>query len=281
MFRRAVPYVLGGALLALLLWGFWIEPSGLAKKNYQISLQGWPKACDNLTVAVVADLHIGAPYYGLARLTEVVDMVNAIQPDLVLLAGDYVTHKVLFGTAVAPETVAPGLAGLKAKMGVFAVLGNHDWWVGGRRIHHSLEHAGITVLEDASVEIVRGGCHFFLAGISDYWEGFHDIGKALAGIPDKAAIVALTHNPDVFVDIPQRVAITFAGHTHGGQVNLPLIGPPVTMSQYGQRFVSGHIIEEGHHLFVSPGLGTSILPVRFRVPPEISVVTLQTGEGTK
>ena len=88
---------------------------------------------------------------------------------------------------------------------------------------------------------------------------------------------ALTPNPDVFVDIPNRVSMTFAGHTHGGQVNLPLIGRPITPSKYGQRFAVGHIEEDGRHLFVSPGLGTSIFPIRFRVPPEISLVILRSG----
>ena len=92
--------------------------------------------------------------------------------------------------------------------------------------------------------------------------------------PPNAPLLAITHNPDVFTDMPDRVSLTLAGHTHGGQVALPLIGRPIVPSLHGQRYAAGWIVEENRHLFVTPGLGTNIIPVRFRVPPEISVLTL-------
>ena len=110
--------------------------------------------------------------------------------------------------------------------------------------------------------------------MSDWWEGKHDVGRALEAIPLGAATVLFTHNPDVFPEVPRRVALTIAGHTHGGQVYLPGVGRPIVPSAYGERFAIGHIVEEGRHLFVSPGLGTSILPIRFLVPPEVSILTL-------
>jgi predicted MPP superfamily phosphohydrolase len=112
-------------------------------------------------------------------------------------------------------------------------------------------------------------------GISDYMTGRHDVGVALATVPpDGAPIIALTHNPDVFPDVPARVAITLAGHTHGGQVRLPFWGSPIVPSRFGQRYAAGHVVEGGRHLFVTTGIGTSIIPVRFRVPPVIDVLTL-------
>jgi predicted MPP superfamily phosphohydrolase len=160
---------------------------------------------------------------------------------------------------------------------VWAVLGNHDWWLDARRVRRALESVRISVLEDAAVPVRRGSCHFWLAGIGDFWEGRHDIARALESVPDAAPVIAFTHNPDIFPDIPPRVSLTIAGHTHGGQVYVPLIGRPIVPSRYGQRYAIGHIVEGNRHLFVSSGLGTSIMPVRFLVPPEISLIGLRSA----
>ena len=162
----------------------------------------------------------------------------------------------------------------RPQLGVFAVLGNHDWWFDAPRMRRALETAGIPVLEDQSRLLERDACRFWLAGISDFWEGRHDVVRALAAVPAAAPVVAFTHNPDVFPDVPARVLLTIAAHTHGGQVALPLIGRPIVPSRYGQRYAIGHIVEDGRHLFVSSGIGTSVIPVRFRVPPEVSLLTL-------
>jgi len=142
-------------------------------------------------------------------------------------------------------------------------------------VQGALEAVGIPSLEDTAVPLEHDGCAFWLAGVSDYWEGAHDIDAALAAVPKGAPTLLFTHNPDLFPEIPPRVALTIAGHTHGGQVYLPGIGRPVVPSKFGQRYAIGHVEEAGRHLFVSSGLGTSILPVRFLVPPEISVLTLE------
>ena len=116
---------------------------------------------------------------------------------------------------------------------------------------------------------------FLVGGLGDFWEGRHDVGATLASVPSGQPVLAFTHNPDVFPEIPERVSLTVAGHTHGGQVYIPLVGRPVVPSRYGQRYAIGHIVENGRHLFVTPGLETSIIPVRFLVPPEVSVLELQ------
>ena len=146
-----------------------------------------------------------------------------------------------------------------------------------RGVRNALEAEGIPVLEDASREIGVAGCRFWLAGVGDLWEGAHDIGAALSGIPAGDPTILFTHNPDLFPDVPSRVSLTVAGHTHGGQVYIPGIGRPIVPSKFGERFASGHIVENSRHLFVSSGVGTSILPVRFLVPPEVSVVRLRAG----
>lgn len=129
--------------------------------------------------------------------------------------------------------------------------------------------AGISTLEDAAVRIPRNGDAVWLVGVSDFWEGPHEVTRALSPVADAAPIVAMTHNPDVFPSIPQRVCLTLAGHTHGGQVALPLIGRPIVPSHYGERYAAGEIVEARKHLFVTTGIGTSIFPVRFRVRPEL------------
>jgi predicted MPP superfamily phosphohydrolase len=267
------------AALVLALWGFWWEPASLYNETHDLRLPSWPAECNDLRIAVLSDLHVGSPYNSLAKLEKIVTLTLAAEPDLVLLAGDYVIHGVLGGRFTSPEEIAKVLGRLAAPMGVYAVLGNHDWWLNAARVYHALESAGIGVLEDASALVEKGKCRFWLVGISDLWEGAHDIKMALQDVPQAGSVVAFTHNPDIFPEVPSRVTLTVAGHTHGGQVYIPGVGRPITPSKYGQRYAAGHIVEEGRHLFVSSGLGTSILPVRFFVPPEVSVLRLSEGQA--
>jgi predicted MPP superfamily phosphohydrolase len=256
------------------LWAFWYEPANFVTNQTVIKLNQWPAGCRNLKVVVLSDLHIGSPFNGLDNLSKVVEATNSIHPDLILLAGDFVIHEVLGGHFVEPEPISKELKKLSAKLGRYAVLGNHDWWYSAWRMDAAFKKEGIPLLENKAIRIPNGSCDFWLAGIGDYWGGHYDIPKALRDIPDPATIIAFTHNPDIYYELPSDIAITFAGHTHGGQVNLPIFGRMIVPSRYGEKLALGHIAEQGRHLFVTGGIGTSILPVRFRVPPEISVVTL-------
>jgi predicted MPP superfamily phosphohydrolase len=266
-------------LLILAVWAFWWEPASLYLEEYDLDLPAWPSEAPSLKIALLADLHTGSPHNDLSRLREVVDRTNRAQPDVVLLAGDFVIHGVVGGRFVEPEATAAVLRGLRAPLGVYAVLGNHDWWFDAARVQRALEAAEIPVLEDRAVRLKALGWSCWLVGVSDFWEGRHDVRKALAGTDGTAPIILVTHNPDIFPEVPASVALTLAGHTHGGQVRLPGLGRPIVPSQFGERYAVGHIVEGGRHLFVSSGIGTSILPVRFRVPPEISLVTLRTMTG--
>ena len=185
------------------------------------------------------------------------------------------------GSFVDPELSAAVLKQLQAPLGVYAVLGNHDWWFDPGRVRKALEHVGIPVLEDQSRKLTFKRGTFWLVGVSDYWEGPHDLKKALMGVNDSDPVIMFTHNPDIFPEVPPNVALTIAGHTHGGQVALPILGRPIVPSKYGERYASGHVIEHDQHLFVTSGIGTSILPVRFRVPPEISLVSVVSAENRK
>lgn len=274
--RRAIWALLGFAFL-LAGWTFYYEPASLELHRTELTLPTWPRELDGFEIALLSDLHVGAPYYGLDRLDQIVRCVNAAKPDLVLLAGDYVIDGVKGGHFVPPEDIATVLAELDAPYGVFAVLGNHDWWLDGPRVRRAFEDAGIPVLDDEAVRVTQ----FWLVGLGDWWEAPPDIPKALASIDDDAPAIALTHNPDVFPTVPSRVLLTLAGHTHGGQVRFPFFGAPVVPSRYGKRYAHGHVVEDGRHLFVTSGLGTSIIPARFRVPPEIALLRLSAErEGT-
>ena len=136
------------------------------------------------------------------------------------------------------------------------------------------------MLENDVARLEQSGETLWLIGLSDLWTSRPDVEGTLARVSDSGPVIMFTHNPDVFPQIPSRVSLTVAAHTHGGQVHIPLVGRPIIPSAYGERFAAGHIIEDGRHLFVTTGVGTSIIPVRFRVTPEIAILTI-TGEPTK
>jgi predicted MPP superfamily phosphohydrolase len=276
---RMTPRLVVGALglllcvVGLAAHAFWLEPSSLRVANVEIRLPS--PATPRLRVAVLSDLHVGAPYYGVRRLRDVVDRINSVDADIICFLGDFVTKGVVGGGFVEPEAIAAELGRLHAPLGVMAVLGNHDRSYDGPRVYQALVANGITVLEDTAVSLSPPGGTLWIAGVSDFWTAPHDVGRALSAVSDTVnPVILITHNPDVFPRVPPRVLLTLAGHTHGGQVRLPFIGAPAIPSRYGPRFAAGHIVENGRHLFVSTGIGTSLLPVRFMVPPTIFVLEL-------
>ena len=276
MTRRGVAIAaLVPAVLAI--WGFAIEPAMLRVVERPVAVPGWA-AGEPLRIALLADLHVGSPWNGPDRLREVVRRTNAANPDLILMLGDYVSHDIVGGRYVTPEAIDEIVHDLKSPLGVYAVLGNHDLALNGRRVAGALEIAGIRVLSDRAVRIAPGdGRHaaFWLAGVSDLQRGPHDVRGTLAQVTDDAPVLLMTHNPDLFPEVPATVALTVAGHTHGGQVWIPFVGRPIVPSIYGGRYAAGLVVEEGRRVFVATGIGTSILPVRFLVPPEITLLVIE------
>lgn len=272
--RQRALWMLAALVAVFLAWGFVWEPGRLVERDYALALPHWPASCDGLRMDVVADIHTGSPRNGVDKLDRLVRRLSASDSDVVVMAGDFVILKVLLGRYVPPEVVAAHLRPLAARKRVYAVLGNHDWWKGGARVRRALESAGVVVLQNQAREVDLGGCRLWFAGIGDLWEGHPDVRGTLAQVRDGAPVVAVTHNPELFPRIPDRASLTIAGHTHGGQVRL-LPGRP---SMRGSHYLAGPIWQEGRLLFVTPGVGTSILPFRFRVPPEISRLTLRSGE---
>ena len=268
--RAALALVGLGVLAAL--WGTLVEPSLLFTRRVTIAHPDW--RCPTLELAVVSDIHVGAPHVTLDRLEEIVARINALEADLVLLLGDYVSAQVLFRRDVAPEPVAEGLARLAAPLGVIGVLGNHDWWSGGPRVKAALAGAGITVLENEAVRLDAPCGPLWVAGLADAMTRAPDPAAALAGIPASDPVIVIAHSPASFPDVPERALVTLAGHTHGGQVYLPFIGALTIPGRVPLRYAYGLVREEGRTMYVTGGIGTSIRPVRFNMPPEIVSIAL-------
>jgi hypothetical protein len=272
-----------------------IEPRyRLEVTRYRLSPKGWPAGL-GIKLAVLADIHAGEPYMPAERIAEIVDRTNALGADAVLLLGDYAAgHR--WQTRMVPAAEwARELGRLKAPLGVHAVLGNHDWWDdrgaqrrgGGPVIGRvALERAGVPVLENDVVRLTKDGKPFWLAGLGDQialitgwrgkkarFKGVDDLPGTLAKVTDGAPVILMAHEPDIFPKVPERVALTISGHTHGGQVRIAGYSP-VVPSSFGNRYAYGHVVEEARNLVVSGGLGCSILPVRFGMPPEIVLIEL-------
>jgi predicted MPP superfamily phosphohydrolase len=264
-------------LLAVLLlfWTIFIEPNRLVVRHETIQIANWPTQMSGLKIAVLSDIHAGSWAVDEQKLKLIVQRTNELQPDLILIAGDYMSGEGWMKHRVRPEVFAAILKDFRAPLGVYSVLGNHDWWWDGRSVRSGLEANGIKVLEDEVAQLNVNGSSLWLVGLADLWTRPQHIDETIAKVPEGVPVIALTHNPDIFPKVPQRVQLLIAGHTHGGQVRFPIIGTVIQPSDYGQKYVRGHVVENGHHLFVTTGIGTSILPVRFCVPPEIVLLTVK------
>jgi len=286
-----------GALAAT--YGFVIEPLIRPRiARYVLRPDRWPAGLE-LTIAALADIHACRPWMTPEHIRSIVDETNGLGADMIVLLGDYVAgHRFVTGYVDSSEW-AGALSGLRAPLGVHAILGNHEWWSdravqrtgqgvpAGRRV---LEAVGIPVYENDAVRLTKGNNAFWLAGLGDQiaflpsrrrWPdrriGVDDLAGTLAKVTDNAPVVLLAHEPDVAVRVPDRVALVLSGHTHGGQVRL-FGWSPVVPSRYGNRFAYGHV-RERCDLIVSGGLGCSIVPFRLGVPPEVVLVTLRGGGG--
>lgn len=265
----------GALLIGLLLlaYGVFIEPAQLVINRQYLRLPHWSPALNHLKVAVVSDLHVGTLHNTVERLHNIVATVNEQEPDLIFLLGDFVASHGR-KASLEPQTFVHELGGLKARYGVYCVLGNHDWWYNGEDVRSKLQTTPIHVLENSAEKVDINGTPLWIAGLADEWTRVADMRSALNKIPTGAPCVMLMHNPDMFPEVPDTVSLALAGHTHGGQVALPIVGPPIVPSRFNGRYARGLIVEGGKHLFVTSGIGTSVLPIRIGVPPEICVLDL-------
>lgn len=294
--RRFLQWMAGVAAVgaSTAAYGFGIEPFLPPRvTRYHVRPKNWTPGL-NLTIAVLADIHACSPWMEVDRISAIVAQTNALDADMIVLLGDYSTaHRFVTGTVHSSEW-SQALAGLRAPLGVHAILGNHDWWSdktvqrawkGPPYAKGALEGVGIRVYENEVVRLSKGGKPFWLAGLADqlaFWPmrrsragrriGADDLAGTLAMVTDDAPLILLAHEPEIAVRVPERVSLMLSGHTHGGQVRF-FGWSPIVPSNYGNRFAYGHV-RERCDLIVSGGLGCSIVPVRIGVPPEVVVVTL-------
>lgn len=254
-----------------------LEPGfSLAVKEWRVAHPDWPSSAKPLRIGVITDIHAVEPWMPARRVGVIVERMNSLGPDLVVLLGDYVNAlKPSFYSALVPvpEWTA-ALKELHAPLGVYAIFGNHDHRSGEEKaIRGNFEKAGIHLLENAAIKVRSRHCEFWLAGLGDQITVRDDLKGTLHQLRDASPAILLAHEPGIFKNVPARIALTLAGHTHGGQVYVPFVGRPAIPLEYA-RYAYGHIKASGRHMIVSSGLGLSGYPVRFLVPPEIAVVTL-------
>lgn len=267
-------------LYGLGAWSFLIEPKLLVVRHLAIDSPDWRGP--PLRMALISDTHVAAPHTDRERVRRLVARVEQERPDLVLLLGDHAgrdepeaardphLRSAILGAASA-------LASTDAPLGVVAVLGNHDWWFDAPAIEAALASGGAEVLENRAIRRSRPGGAFWLAGVADRHSlrARPSVSRALANVPAGEPVIVLTHWPDYFAAVPEGVALTVAGHSHCGQVNLPLIGRPILPSEGSRRWPCGAYVVAGRRLYVTGGVGVSILPVRFRATPEVVILTLR------
>ncbi|MBY4610366.1 metallophosphoesterase [Rhizobium sp. 9T] len=296
--RRGFFKVLGGGIAGVMSLGgyaFAYEPlARLGIARYRLTPPGWTPGL-KLRVVALADIHACEPWMSESRITAICHRANELEGDVTVLLGDYASGMNMVTQYVHSSRWSKALATLQAPLGVHAIMGNHDWWEdrtaqknGGMETfgHRALAGVGIPVYGNRAVRLEKDGRGFWLAGLEDQlallpgtkWGrtrmlGLDDLDGTMAQVTDDAPVILLAHEPDIFPRVPERVSLTLSGHTHGGQIRF-LGRSPIVPSRYGNRYAYGHIVEEGRNIIVSGGLGCSIAPVRFGVPPEIVVIDL-------
>lgn len=272
------------------VWAFFIEPNRLVVNAYELKVKNWPPPLNNFKIAAIADIHGGSNYIDEAKIREIVRLTNAQNPDLIVLLGDYVSKQNPAGPELKMSlaSVMENLRGLHAKYGVYAVIGNNDNDYNYEAVRSGIENIGYRVLENEAAEIKVNGETLRILGIADVLKDnrpanyVKKAGIALDSLNSKEGkVIAITHNPEVLFyttgdsSVSPDLVLMIAGHTHGGQVNFPILGAPFVPSAYGQKYAAGHIRDRGIDIFVSSGIGTSKIPARFGVPPEISILNIR------
>lgn len=251
------------------------EPYRERVVKYVLETPRWPASHPPFTIAAVGDLHVGSAPVGLERVAGIVERLNAMEADVIVLLGDFLASPSVGGTYVEPAPIAAALSALKARHGVYAVLGNHDWNNDGPGMWKALETAGIRVLENNAATLTLPGGHVVaVAGLADDMTRAPDLQRTLAECPDDAPVIMLSHDPATFLEMDGRPVVTLCGHTHGGQMAMPFIGAIVVPGRAPLRYAYGHIQEEGRDLIVTSGIGITALPIRAFACPELVHVTV-------
>jgi len=282
--RRGFLGLTGGAVAAALVGdSLLIEPNRPQLVRKELALPRWPESLDNFKIAVLSDFHFD-PVFSVHPLRAAVPIVNALQPDLIALTGDFVSEPNFGGSrrraAYAAEPCARLLRQMRAPHGLWAVMGNHDAFTDPALVTIILRSTGIQVLSNQSVPIEHAGGRFWLSGVEDVLSGDSDLEAALANVPRDEPTVLLAHEPDYADYVSRhRVDLQLSGHSHGGQVRLPFL-PPFYEPPLARKYIAGLYQVGPLTLYTNRGLGTIGLPIRFDCPPEITLLTLRRVTGS-
>jgi hypothetical protein len=254
--------------------GLLIEPKWFQKTTPTITLPNIPAAWEGLRIAVIGDVHVGR-LMSLDEAREIVDLANATSPDLTVLLGDYVSR-----ADAITHSLVEVFRNIRAPLGVFAVLGNHDYWTNAPKVLQLFDAAGVRFLTNEHAIIHRDGQPLCIAGVDDLMAGRPDLATALANVEPNVPRLLLCHNPDYLDRMPRdlRVDLALCAHTHGGQVRLPLLGPPI-LPVNNRAYAEGLVRAPSCPAYVTRGLGMVSIPVRFNCRPELPLITLRSGQG--
>ncbi|MEP2146697.1 MAG: metallophosphoesterase [Paracoccaceae bacterium] len=254
-------------------------------KSYHVMSDTWngPK----LSIAVMADLHVVAPWTSLTALSRTAELVNTLNADIIVLAGDYLAEAKLPGNRATATQIFDALSALDAPLGVFAVLGNHDWAdcekakksnYTENSVVDALQKSSFHLLQNSNQMIEHMGANFWIVGLDSQHPApgrpqivHHDPDRAYEGVPDGADSILVAHEPDYFAAQDHRSALQISGHTHGGQANL-FGWRPIVPSRFGARYAYGHFVDENRQMIVSGGMGYSGVPMRIGQPPEVNLI---------
>lgn len=280
--RNFIRLAAAAGVAALAADSILLEPNYPRVVRQQIALRRWPAELDGFTIAQMSDFHYD-PHFSIHPLRAAVGIVNDLRPDLIVLTGDYVTSPSFHGddeeAAAKAEPCALLLRQMRATHGLWAVLGNHDFFTDPDRVTSALQSQGIPVLVNLSVPIEAHGGRFWLSGLSDVLAGTSDISATLANVPRDEATVLLAHEPDFADRVAHHpVDLQLSGHSHGGQVRVPFL-PPLYLPYMARKYFQGLYKIGPLTLYTNPGLGTMGVPIRVNCPPEITLLTLRRAAG--
>ncbi len=289
--KRRTKIVWGGvAAIGLIcaLVGFWFEPNSLTFLKLDVQTPHWPAKTAPVRIVLLSDIHVDHLHMTPTRVRDIVKRVNALHPDLILLAGDYIGgdfwntgpvrgKRALRKDNAFEEDGLRALDGFDAPLGTYAIMGNHDCWWSCERVREVLAETRVHLLENQNARIARPGGDIWIVGIEDGQTQKPDFAVASAGVPEDAATIVLEHNPGLFDWPSNHLPLQMSGHTHAGQVRLPLIGGLASVSRHSEDTADGFQVVGDRVLIVTRGLGESGLPVRFGAPPQVMQLTVHPG----
>jgi len=256
--------------LAVPVFGYRNATADPVVRHANVTFQSWPAGAPPIRVALLADIHVQGPDLSPERMARIAAQVNAQKPDLILIAGDFSGDRTLRTRLYSEAEIAAALKTLKAPLGVYAVLGNHDHWRDGPTMKRAVSAAGIPVLAN---QAVRAG-PLTIAGADDIHTGNADVEALMPAAALPGPTLVLSHSPDIAPVLPPQFGLVLAGHTHCGQIVLPMVGRLATASRYSERYACGMVREGGRTTIVSAGIGTSVLPLRFGAPPDFWIISI-------